>query len=111
MPGIQVFERTGPIGFSEPVSNQQREIVMAVAKASVSDRRLVQLVDAQGDELDPRSGMMGLKEPGLFRERVLKIGVVAESDAQAAHFASAGACEVFREILLERSMTRLDLST
>jgi len=105
LPGVQVFECSGSIGFGEPVRDEESEIVMAVLKASVGDCGFVELVNAYRDKFDLCSGMLGFEETGFFSKCVFKVGVVAKGDAQSAHAASDGVARDLRGFVPKRAMT------
>jgi hypothetical protein len=54
-------------------------------KTGVGDGGFVKLVNAEGDEFDCCSGMLGFEESSFFSEGVFEVGVITKSDAQGAH--------------------------
>jgi len=63
-------------------------------------------VNPDGDQFDPRSGMVRFEEVSFFPESVLEVSIVADGDAQIAHSISGTAAEVFRGVVL--SMVRFN---
>jgi hypothetical protein len=78
------------VGFGEPVGDEESKIEMAVVEAAVGDGGLVELVNADGNQFDLCSGMVGFEEMSFFSESMLEVGVVAKDDAQMAHGVSSG---------------------
>lgn len=105
LPVMQVFKRSGSVSFCEPVCDNQSKVVVAIVKTAFGNGGVVELVDADRDELDLRAGVLRFKEPGFFSQRIFKIGVIAEGNAKVGHLAPARSFEGLSKIVLEVSMT------
>jgi hypothetical protein len=105
MPGVEIFEGSGTVGFGKPVGDEEGDIEVAMLEATVGDGGFVELVNADGDELNFRSGMLRFEKTSFFSECVFEVRVVAKSDAQGAHGASGRAAKDLRGFVLDRSMT------
>jgi len=109
VPGIEVLESAGIVSFGKPVGDEESEIKVAVLKATVGDGGFVELVDADGDQLDLCSGMVGFKKAGFFGESVLEVRVVAKGDAQGAHAASSDVARGLEVFAREWAMTGFNI--
>ena len=66
VPVMQIFERMAGVGFGEPVGNEEGKVEMAVVEAAIGDGGFVELVNADGNQFDLRSRMLGFKEMSFF---------------------------------------------
>ena len=73
LPMMEVFKRPGGVGLSEPVGYEQGKIEAAVVKTAFGDGGVVELVNADRDQLDRRSGMTIFKEPRFLGKCVFKV--------------------------------------
>ncbi len=88
VPGQKILEQARGHGFRQPIGNEQRKIEVAVAQSAVGDGRRVKIVNSDGNQLNVDAGVMCLKKPRLFSQRIFKIRVIAKRNAKCDHAAS-----------------------
>ena len=80
VPGAEVFEGSGGVRLGYPVGDEEGEIEVSVVEAAIGDGRLMQFVNADGNEFDGCAGVVRFEEMRFFLESVLEVCVVAEND-------------------------------
>lgn len=97
MPGMEVFDRVLGDTLCEPVGAEQREVELPGPQAAALNGSVIEIVNAERDQLHHDASIDGFKKMSFFLKGVLKVRIVAECNAERGHRTSG---TILREVLV-----------